>query len=164
MYGENVTRIARYKRVIVAARRKGNMKLLIKAFKDIPCENLEFLLPDGKIKMGKLDKIRLAVQSSALMLFIFLTTITSLADLKLEMSLVLAFTFALILARNLAVYKNMRNRYVLDMSQTLYFKSVANNHALLTLIIDRAEDEIYKSALLLYAVLHMAQNTGKEHK
>ncbi|XP_065052410.1 transmembrane protein 143-like isoform X1 [Rhopilema esculentum] len=159
LFGESVRRIARYKRVIVAVRRKEDLKLLIKGFKDIPCENLEFLLPDGKLKMGKLDKIRLFVQSSLIITFVLATTATNLIDLKLETSLVFAISSVLILARNIAFYKRMRNRHVLDISQTLYFKSVASNHALLALIIDRAEDEIYKLSLLIYAILHQIKST-----
>ena len=140
--------------MIVAVRMKEDEKLLIKAFKDIPCENLEFLLPEGKIKMKKLDKIRLFVQSSFIIFFIICTALTNLDELKMEMSLFLGIMTAIILIRNAIVYKNLRNRCILDLSQTLYFKSVANNHALLALIVDRAEDEIYKYSLLTYAFLH----------
>ncbi len=164
MYGKSVRRIARYKRVIVAFKLKKDTKLRLKSFKDIPCENLEFLLPDGKVKMGNLDKIRLSIQSSMVILFILATTVTNLTELRLEMNLIIGVSAALILARNLAMYKNMRNKHMLHMSQTLYFKSIANSHALLPLIVDRAEDETYKSALLICAVLHKAseQSSGGE--
>lgn len=129
-------------------------KLLIKGFKDIPCENLEFLVPEGKMKMRTLDKIRLVVQSSSIMLFALSTTLTDLADMKIETSLAFGILAIIVLIRNRVFYKNLRNRCVLDLSQTLYFKSVASNHALLALMIDRAEDEVYKSSLLCFAFLH----------
>eukprot|EP00794_Sanderia_malayensis_P017526 gene17526-19276_t len=154
MYGKQLRRVARYKRVIVAYKLKKEATLQLKSLKDIACENLEFLLPDGKIRMGNLDKIRLSVQSLIFLLFILATTITNLTELKLEMNLILGFSAALIFARNFAMYKNMRNRHMLHMSQTLYFRSIANSHALLPLIIDRAEDETYKAALLICGIMH----------
>ncbi len=154
MYGKSFRRIARYKRVIVAFKLRRDTKLRMKSFKDIPCENLEFLLPDGKVRMGKLDKVRLSIQSSLLLLLILATTVSNLIDLKLGTNIVLAFSAAIIFGRNISMYVNMRNRHTLRMSQTLYFKSIANSHALLPLIVDRAEDETYKAALLICAVLH----------
>ena len=45
-----------YKRVVVAVRLKRDDKLILKGFKEVPVNDLEKLLPDGKIKMSKLDK------------------------------------------------------------------------------------------------------------
>ena len=154
LYGENTRRIARYKRVIVAVRMKKDAKLIFKAFKDIPCENLEFLLPENRIKMKNLDRIRMFLQSCFMILFVLCTTLTNIVELRMEMNLALGLLIVIILIRNATVYKNLRNRCILDLSQTLYFKSVASNHALLALIADRAEDETYKSAVLCYAFLH----------
>ena len=160
MYGKEIQRVERYKRVIVAFRKKGQMKLVIKGFKDIPCDNLEFLLPDGKIRMRKLDKARLAMTGSVLFFFILTTTVVSLTEFKLETNVILGVAFLIITARNWSIYKNMRNAYLCNWSQTLYFKSIANNHALLTLTVDRAEDEVYKSALLIYSILHQIKKSG----
>lgn len=162
LYGENITRIARYKRVIVAVRREKDAKLLIKGFKDIPCGSLEFLLPAGKIKMKTLDQIKLIIQSSFVLLFVLWTT--NLTETAMETSLIAALLVAIILIRNAAIYKSYRNRCVLNLSQTLYFKSIANNHALLALIIDRAKDEICKLMLLCYVILSRRRWTIDESK
>ena len=37
-------------------RSKGERKLHLKVFKDVPSNTLEYLLPDGKILMSKFDK------------------------------------------------------------------------------------------------------------
>jgi hypothetical protein len=52
-----------YKRVVVAIRLKGNQKLLLKAFKEVPINNLEMLIPDGRIMISKFDKSLLAVSA-----------------------------------------------------------------------------------------------------
>jgi hypothetical protein len=40
-----------------------------------------------------------------------------------------------------------------DLSRMLYFKNIANNRSLLTLLVDRAEDETFKEALLTYTFI-----------
>jgi hypothetical protein len=55
--------------------------------------------------------------------------------------------------RALTVYKNRRNAYLADLNRLLYFKNVANNRGLLALLVDRAEDESFKEALLTYTFL-----------
>jgi hypothetical protein len=47
----------------IAIRLKGNQKLLLKAFKEVPINNLEMLIPDGRIMISKFDKSLLAVSA-----------------------------------------------------------------------------------------------------
>ena len=48
-------------------------------------------------------------------------------------------------------FKNKRNSYLAQLTQTLYFHNVANNRAVLAQLSDRAADEQFKEALLLYS-------------
>ena len=43
----------------------------------------------------------------------------------------------------------------MELSKTFYYKALANNRALLTLAVDRAEDEVFKAALLAYTFVLM---------
>ncbi|CAF1331498.1 unnamed protein product, partial [Rotaria magnacalcarata] len=45
-----------FKRVILAVRLKGQDRLYLKAFRDIPLENLTQLLPMGKLQVGNFEK------------------------------------------------------------------------------------------------------------
>ena len=46
----------KHTRIFVGVRSKGEKKLHLKVFKDVPSNMLEYLLPDGKILMSKFDK------------------------------------------------------------------------------------------------------------
>ena len=48
-----------YKRVVVAIRLKKDNKLMLKAFKEVPVNNLEMLLPDGTIRMSKVCRLKI---------------------------------------------------------------------------------------------------------
>ena len=160
-------KVPRYKRVVVMVRTKKQNKLMLKAFKDIPTNSLEYLLPEGKIKMSKSDRGIIATT-----VFIGLTSglvklISSLADYHVQWTYIAGTVTALLALRAWNAYKNKRNAYLVNLSSLLYFKTVANNRALLTLIVDRAEDETFKSALMAYTFLRSSVRLvsgGKYHR
>ena len=142
-----------YTRVFVVVRSKNSKKLHLKMFKDVSCNELEYLVPDGKIEMSSFDK-------GFLMSSVFLGTMalcaklfTVAADLKLDYGLIGLGLAGVVGARGWVGYKNKRNKYLVNLSRTLYFKTVANNRGVLTLLTDRAEDEEFKEALLGYVFL-----------
>ena len=145
--------IPRYKRVVVAVRTKKESKLMLKAFKDIPRNSLEYLLPEGRIRMKRTDKGVIATT-----MFIALTSgalkfASSLSQYQVPFSYIAGLITCLVALRAWNAYKNKRNSYLLSLSKLLYFKTVANNRALLALIVDRAEDETFKSTLVAYTFL-----------
>eukprot|EP00112_Aurelia_sp_Birch-Aquarium-sp1_P013494 Seg2867.1 transcript_id=Seg2867.1/GoldUCD/mRNA.D3Y31 product="Transmembrane protein 143" protein_id=Seg2867.1/GoldUCD/D3Y31 len=145
--------IPRYKRVVVAVRTKNQGKLMLKAFKDIPKNSLEYVLPEGKIRMTRSDKGLIATT-----VFIALTSgvvklIASLSDYHVRYAYIAGLATFVVALRAWNAYKNKRNSYLMSLSRLLYFKTVANNRALLALIVDRAEDETFKSALITYSFL-----------
>lgn len=142
-----------YKRVVVAIRLKRDQKLLLKSFKEIPVNALEMLVPEGKIRIDKLDKGVIAVSMTVAMAGVIAKIVTFLAALSVDAMLIATAVGGLIAARGWNVYKNKRNAYLVDLSRLLYFKNVANNRGLLALLVDRAEDESFKEALLVYAFL-----------
>ena len=142
-----------YTRVFVAVRSKKENKLHLKVFKDIPCDKLEYLLPDGKIMMSKFDKGFLA-SSAFLGTFAIGVKLYSLAlDWKIDFGLLGLTIAALIGVKGWAGYKNKRNKYLLNVSRTLYYNTVSNNRGVLTLLTDRALDEEFKETLLAYVFL-----------
>nr|KAG5707520.1 hypothetical protein BaRGS_012024 [Batillaria attramentaria] len=142
-----------YKRVVVAIRLKKDSKLLLKAFKEIPVHNLEMLLPDGTIRMSTMDKSVLTASVFIATAGVVAKIVTVLASLQVDWMLLLTLVTGAIGVRAWTTYKNRRNAYLVDASRTLYFKNVANNRGLLTLLVDRAEDESFKEALLTYTFL-----------
>ena len=152
VYGRPLTR-ERYKRVIIAVRAKTQRKLILKTFKDIPCPSLEHLLPEGKIEMTRFDQILVGLSLTIGITTAVVKLITLMADHHVGVLPIATVTAVILLARTWSVYKSRRNKYLADLTQTLYFKSMANNRALLTLVVDRAEDEAYKAAMLAYSFI-----------
>ena len=148
-----VEQVERYKRVVVAVRPKKQIKLHLKSFKDIRCPNMEYLLPDGKIRMTQFDRRVLMGTLAIGMTSIVVKLVSFLADYKIDSMYIAVAIAGVVGLRALTLYKNKRNSYLVNLSRVLYFKSIANNRALLTLVVDRAEDETFKGCLLAYAFL-----------
>ena len=148
-----------YTRVFVAVRSRGENKLFLKAFKDVPCGKLEYLLPDGEIKMSNFDKGFLASSVVLGGLTLGLRSLPAIADLVKVQWVWLALGLAgAIGARAWIGYKNKRNHYLANLATTLYYKTVANNRGVLTLLADRAQDEEFKEAMLAYIFLLSPRN------
>lgn len=73
--------------------------------------------------------------------------------LQLQTTLAISTTAFIIVLRTWSAYQSLINKYIMNWSKTLYFKTIANNHALLTLLADRSEDELYKTAILICCFL-----------
>lgn len=142
-----------YTRVCLAVRSKGEKKLHLKVFKDIHANELEHLLPRGKLKMSTFDK---GILVSSVLLgacLPFMRILPVLSDLKVQWMWGGVGLAAVIAGRAWMSYKNKRNHYLASLATTLYFKTVANNRGVLTLLTDRAQDEEFKEALLAYIFL-----------
>ena len=142
-----------FTRVFVAVRFKSEKKLHLKVFKEVPCDKLEHLLPDGKIKMSKYDKMFLASGVVVGSCMVGLKSLPMLASYQLHWTWVGLGLAALAGGRAWVGYRNKRNKYLANLAATLYFKTVANNRGVLTLLADRAVDEEFKEALLAYVFL-----------
>lgn len=155
----------RYKRVVIAIRAKKQSKLMLKSFKDIRCANLEQLLPEGKIRMTKFDQRVLAATLTIGAASVVIKLVSFLADYKISWIYIAISVAGVVAARAWTIYKNKRNSYLVRLSQTLYFKAIANNRALFTLLADRAEDEVFKGTLLAYSFLQAPLNlSGGGHR
>lgn len=142
-----------FKRVVVAVRLKRDDKLILKAFKEVPVNSMEKLLPDGKIKMSRLDKTIMSTTIGLVFTGIVAKFLALIAHVYVEWTVLLALVAGLTATRAWTVYKNRTNAYLGELSRMLYFRNIANNRGLLTLLVDRAEDELFKEALLAYTFL-----------
>ena len=142
-----------YTNVFVAVRSKLERKLYFKVFKEIPCEQLEYLLPDGRIQMSKFDKLLFSTGVATGGTILALKLFSLLADIPLHGAWIALGVTGVVGARVWVSYKNKRNQYLLNMSKLLYFKTLANNKGALALLSDRAQDEDFKEAILAYLFL-----------
>ncbi|KAL5467607.1 hypothetical protein EMCRGX_G031864 [Ephydatia muelleri] len=142
-----------YTNVFVAVRSKQERKLYFKVFKEVPCEKLEYLLPDGMIQMSKRDKVLFSTGVTIGGSILAVKLFSLLADVPLHGAWVALGVTGVVGARLWVSYKNKRNQYLLNMSKLLYFKTLANNKGALALLSDRAQDEDFKEAILAYLFL-----------
>ncbi|CAC5387348.1 unnamed protein product [Mytilus coruscus] len=142
-----------YKRVVIALRLKKDQKLMLKVYKEVPVNGLEMLLPDGRIVIKSRDKQIIAGSAFLAMSSVLAKCVTILAHMNVDWFLVVFITAGLLGGRTYTVYNNRRNKYLARLNRQLYFKNVANNRGSLALLVDRAEDESFKEALMAYTFL-----------
>ena len=140
-------------RVFVALRFRSEKKLHLKVFKEVACNKLEYLLPDGKIKMSRFDKMFLGGSVAVGSVLVGLRSLPMLDSYQLHWMWAGLGLAALAGGRAWVGYRNKRNKYLASLAATLYFKTVANNRGVLTLLADRAVDEEFKEALLAYVFI-----------
>ena len=110
----------------------------------MPVNALEQLLPDGHIRMSRLDKGLVTATGTVALTSILAKVVTILAHVHIDWMLIVTAVMGAGGVQAWISYKNRHLRYVNDLARMLYFKNIANNRGLLTLLVDRAEDELFK--------------------
>jgi hypothetical protein len=134
-----------FKRVILAIRLKGQDRLYLKAFRDIPLQTLPQLLPVGRLQIGyferRLIRFTLLVGTSTAVTHL----ITTMANFHVPGLVLGGSTLTLLLAlwSLRSAYRSKIN-YLSNMNRLSFYKNIASNKQLLAMIIDRAEDELSK--------------------
>lgn len=142
-----------YKRIVIAVRGKKQNKLFLKAFKDVPKNGLEYMLPEGKISISKYDQGIIATTVTIGVLSAGVRFLSSFADMNLSWTSIIGGMTGLLALNSWNAFNNKRNKYLVELSKTFYYKTLGNNRALLALVVDRAEDEVFKSVLLAYTFI-----------
>lgn len=131
--------------------------IYLKIFKNIPRYDVEMLFPNIRVKMKYRDKLQLGGNALLGTLTYILGTATklmvavALSPVMLAVALLSGFGgIAYAQIRNIFI---TRDKYRMQLAQSLYFQNLANNQGALALIIDDAEEEDVKEAALLYAHL-----------
>jgi hypothetical protein len=134
-----------FKRVILAVRLKGHDRLYLKAFRDVPLQNLTQLLPTGNLKIGNFDQQLLRFTFFLGTGTIVTHLITTMASYPIPELIFSGGTLTLLLgvwsARS---YYQSKINYLSNISRLLFYKNIASNKQLFAMIIDRAEDELSK--------------------
>ncbi len=131
--------------------------IYLKMFKDIPRYDVEMLFPNIRVKMKYRDKLQLGGSALFGTLTYLLGTATKLVVAVALSPLMLAV--ALLSGFGGIIYAQVRNifvtrdRYRMQLAQSLYFQNLANNQGALAVIVDDAEEEDVKEEVLLYAHL-----------
>ena len=131
--------------------------IYLKLFKNIPQEDLEMMFPNTQVQFRLFDKIKLGMTAGGgTVAGVAGAASKAMAAIAAANPIALAgsiFGIVGIITRQVMNFFNTRNRYMLALSQRLYFHSLADNRGALTLLCDRGEEEDIKEDLLMYHFL-----------
>jgi hypothetical protein len=134
-------------------------RVYIKLFKNIPTQDLDMLLPGTQFKMSWLDQGK-----------ILLPTLSGIVIAVIKIvkgALLLAFAgFYGILAllgliggtigygvKSFMGYLRTKDKYQLTLTRSLYFQNLDNNAGVIHRVLDEAEEQEFREAVLAYALL-----------
>ncbi len=153
---------------------------LLKLFQDVPKADLEMLFPNTRVRMRMIDKLLIGVPAAvgggvvvSTKLGGSLILLASLAGYWLgthDTPVELDKTALLALAAGVGAlaahfwkqfnnFKNRKLRFIQTLTQNLYFKNLDNNAGVFHRLLDEAEEEEGKEALLAYAFLLQADRS-----
>ncbi len=148
-----------FSRVFVLARLKEEHggELLAKLFKDVAVENLKIIVPKVRLGMPVFDRLKIGG-----------TVFGSLATsfYKLIFAFALSWwVFALVLSglviaasKGIMSFLSSKTKYMQVYSSSLYFRSISNNKAAIAALVDTAEEQEVKEALLAYFMLFVLRD------
>lgn len=138
----------------------------LKAFKDIPQEDIEMLLPGAKLKLNNIDKTKLTFP---LLTFVILTAwnvvvmpllkLVGLAFIKGPVGAGAVGLWGLAAAsgtygyRSYYSYNFTKNQYSLQLTRSLYYQNLDNNAGVLYSLLNEAEHQEWREAMLGYFCL-----------
>ncbi|OAD19640.1 conserved hypothetical protein, membrane [Candidatus Thiomargarita nelsonii] len=131
-------------------------QVFLKLFKDLPRTDLEMLFPNQEVRLKLFDKIKLAITGGGGTLFGIFTTIGKVVAAAANPVLLIGAFVGLIaiIVRQIMNIFNQRTKYMMTLSRNLYFHNLDNNVGVMNYLIDLAEEEEGKEAILAYFFLH----------
>jgi Protein of unknown function (DUF3754) len=150
---------------------------IIKLFQDVPRADLEMLFPNAQVRMRPVDKLLIGVPAVVSGAIVIVTKIiASLIPLllllgfwlgvrrepvQLNQGQLLALGAALVafggyLVRQFTKFKNRKIQFMKTLSDNLYFRNLDNDAGVFHHLLDAAEEEEVKEAVLAYHFLRTA--------
>ena len=141
-------------RVFVIARFKPEHggRVLVKMFKDIPVENIKIIAPKVKLGMPIFARVKIGGSAAGSLA----TTIWKLVfAFTTSWVFFCVISFGLLFAafKGIMSFFNSRTKYMHVYSSSLYLRTLSNNTAALTTLLDAAETQELKEILLGYYIL-----------
>ena len=147
---------------------------IIKLFHNVPKADLEMLFPNSKVRMKTIDKLIIGVPAAVSGLVVIVTKLgatlilvasvfafwlgLSKEEAQLNQKHLIALgaglaTLGGFLFRQISKFKNRKIKFMKALSDNLYFKNLDNNAGVFHHLIDAAEEEELKEAVLAYFFL-----------
>lgn len=146
----------------------------VKIFKDIPREDIEMLLPGAKLKMTNLDKSKVSFPLLTFfilafwnVIFVPLLKFIGLAFVQGPVGAGAASLYGIAFAsgtygyRSYYSYNFTKNQYSLQLTRSLYYQNLDNNAGVFYALLNEAEHQEWREALLgYYCLLKFAPPEG----
>ncbi len=151
---------------------------IIKLFQDVPRADLEMLFPNARVRMRLIDKLLIGVPAVVSGIIMVVTKlIASLIPVLLLLGFWLGareepvelnqgqlvalgaglMAFGGFLVRQFTKFKNRKIQFMKALSENLYFRNLDNDAGVFHHLLDAAEEEEVKEAVLAYHFLRTAQ-------
>ena len=128
--------------------------IYLKLFKNIPQADLKMLFPNTRVQLKPLDKLKLSITAGGGSVGSIFATATKLAAAANPIAAAGTLLGLVgVVFRQVTKFFNQRTKYMMLLAQKLYFHNLASNRGVLTLLVDRAEEEEIKETILLYNFL-----------
>ena len=147
---------------------------IVKLFQNVPKADLEMLFPNSEVRMRPIDKVVIGASAlvggtvvlvtklgaSILLLAALLAFWLGWRQESVEMTQQHFITFAIgvgvfgsFIFKEWSKFKNRKIKFMKALSDNLYFKNLDNNAGVFHTLIDAAEEEDFKEAVIAYSFL-----------
>ena len=128
--------------------------IIAKQFRDVPIEHLKIVAPEVKLNLPLFDKFKVggtffAGFGTAILKLIYAAAFSIVVFVLLLVGIILAFL------KGIFGFLNSRTKCMKKFSESLYHKSLSNNVAAVNMLLDQAETQEVKEALLAYYILYI---------
>ncbi len=132
--------------------------VFLKLFKDIPRMDLEMLLPGARMQMPRLARGKLGASLASSVGWVGYKILADLQTIALALTNPLLFWAPLSLVLGYGYkqyygYQYTKQTYSLQLTQSLYYQNLDNNAGVLYHLLDEAEEQECREALLAYYYL-----------
>jgi hypothetical protein len=150
---------------------------IIKLFQDVPRADLEMLFPNARVRMRRIDKLLIGVPALISGIVVVVTKVLAAlipvllllgfwlgvhrqpVELNKGQLVALAAGLAALggyVVRQIGSFKNRKIQFMKALSENLYFRNLDNDAGVFHHLLDAAEEEEVKEALLAYHFLRAA--------
>ena len=147
---------------------------IIKLFQNVPKADLEMLFPNSEVRMKTVDKLIIGIPAAVSGIVVIATKLgasilliasvisfwlgLTKKEVKIEQQHLIALALGLatlggFLFKQINKFKNRKIKFMKALSDNLYFKNLDNNTGVFHHLIDTAEEEEFKEAILAYYFL-----------
>jgi len=164
-YREVVLDVSIYQRVVVMFKLRDGFRteddlddklLHLRMFKNIPKQDIDMLLPGTRVKFSWLDHLRNVVPSLggiSVTLFKIARVGLFVAAITLNIAAVLAGLFIALVGymiRSVVSHRNAKNRYMLNLTRSLYYQKLDSNAGVACRLLEEAETQRHRECILAY--------------